>query len=229
MPQQQLHHGPILPGLPLNTAPVLPAIGTNKIAGPKLSESYLPAVMQAIAYYVELIQYEPLYTTTIEPPYTLPATHSTGSTYNKSTVYFDSTPTSTSTARPISYIPITTTTMTRIPITTTKRPTTTTTRAAPTTSSWWSTQQTTPIHRPGYYAPEKPQSTLSADGINSKPVNNLLPTTTRTPIKPALTGDLPVLSISNSPYFSWYLEHRGKLLTKNPGKFFFFSKFKKKK
>lgn len=35
----------------------------------KLTESYLPAVMQALAYYIELIQYEPLFSTTVEPPF----------------------------------------------------------------------------------------------------------------------------------------------------------------
>lgn len=45
---------------------------TPKLA--RLTESYLPALMQALAYYIELIQYEPLHTTTIEPPFTVSTT-----------------------------------------------------------------------------------------------------------------------------------------------------------
>nr|XP_017007369.2 LOW QUALITY PROTEIN: uncharacterized protein LOC108064378 [Drosophila takahashii] len=41
-------------------APVAPA---------NLLTSYLPASMQALAYYIDLLQYEPLSTTTVEPPF----------------------------------------------------------------------------------------------------------------------------------------------------------------
>ncbi|XP_055914816.1 uncharacterized protein LOC129948032 [Eupeodes corollae] len=34
-----------------------------------LLENYLPACMQALAYYIDLLQYEPVATTTIEPPF----------------------------------------------------------------------------------------------------------------------------------------------------------------
>ncbi|KAH8359204.1 hypothetical protein KR093_005268 [Drosophila rubida] len=36
-----------------------------------LLNSYLPASMQALAYYIDLLQYEPLYSTTAEPPFSV--------------------------------------------------------------------------------------------------------------------------------------------------------------
>ncbi|KAH8382751.1 hypothetical protein KR009_005123 [Drosophila setifemur] len=38
-------------------------------ADPALLTSYLPASMQALAYYIDLLQYEPLSSTTVEPPF----------------------------------------------------------------------------------------------------------------------------------------------------------------
>lgn len=40
----------------------------------KLTESYLPAIMQVLAYHIELLQYEPLHSTTVEPPFTVSTT-----------------------------------------------------------------------------------------------------------------------------------------------------------
>lgn len=38
-------------------------------AEPELLDKYLPACMQGLAYYIDLLQYEPVATTTIEPPF----------------------------------------------------------------------------------------------------------------------------------------------------------------
>ncbi|XP_067647189.1 uncharacterized protein [Eurosta solidaginis] len=40
-------------------------------AAPNLLNSYLPAAMQALAYYIDYLQYEPLTTTTVEPPFSV--------------------------------------------------------------------------------------------------------------------------------------------------------------
>lgn len=166
---------------------------------PKLSDSYLPAVMQALAYYVELIQYEPLYTTTIEPPYTLPA--------DDSSAPFTGFPADPTTTTRLSWTPTTTTSTTQSP---------STTRPPATTSSWWESVQTTPFHKPGYYSPEHPPHGAPAGQGAPKPAADY-PSSPPRPIRPAHTGSLPLLSISKDPYFDYYL-HGPKTLTKKIGK-----------
>lgn len=189
MPRQYFENASIAPIV--NATPVV-AVPQPCNGPPRLSESYLPAVMQALAYYVELIQYEPLYTTTIEPPFTLPAA--------------DSTP-------PSSGFQVIQTTTTRLSWT----PSTTTSTARPTTTSpWWVAEQTTPYHKPGYYSPEQPprDTTIEQGGAPKPAASN--PNKSPRPIRPAQTGDLPLLSISNQPYFDYYL-HGRKTLTKKIG------------
>lgn len=169
---------------------------------PKLSDSYLPPVMQALAYYVELIQYEPLYTTTIEPPYTLAAADSSAPST-------DSQADPTTTTR-LSWMPTTTTSTTPSP---------STTQPSTTTSSWWESVQTTPFHKPGYFAPEQPPHVTPAGQGAPKPAANY-PTSPPRPNRPAHTGNLPLLSISKDPYFDYYL-HGPKTLTKKIGKYTF--------
>lgn len=181
-------------------------VGTSKAGGPpKLSNSYLPAVMQALAYYVELIQYEPLYTTTIEPPYTIPAVS-----------LQDSTQTTPASAKPMLSITTSTRPTTKSPITTTKRPTTIASNI----------ELTTQYHKPGYYAPERPPSMSNAIATNIKPSTTKQPskvtTTKTTPKKPALTGDLPILSISNSPYFDYFF-HQRRLQQRKTGELIFYT------
>lgn len=174
---------------------------------PSLSDSsYLPAVMQAIAYYVELIQYEPLYTTTIEPPYTLPGTGGTA-------------PTTTRPPWPTQSTTRWTSTTSRPSTTTTKWPVTTTTTRRP-----WSTyfESTTQHHSPGQFAPSSPPKRPLYDEVITSPLqNNHLsgrPTTTRKPFV-AQVGPLPILSISNNQYFDWYTQNKGKHIQKDSGKF----------
>lgn len=156
---------------------------------PKFTESYLPAVMQALAYYVELIQYEPLHTTTIEPPFKLDPftiTHDIPS-YATST-----------TSKPIQSSTWWSPTSTVKPTTTTVRPWTTsysTRRPSSTTPTWWN-YQTTPFHKPGYYAP-------LTQNMNNKPIYDD-PFAAKPTNRPQF-GDLSVLSIVNQPYFDYFV------------------------
>lgn len=88
-----------------------------------LSNSYLPAVMQAVAYYLELLKYEVVEKTTIEPPFTIPQSDPDALTITVT--------------NPSNKVPDPTTT--KKPYHTTARPIT---HPSPTAS-----------HAPGYYAP----------------------------------------------------------------------------
>lgn len=48
---------------------IIQIFGRQQTNGASLINSYLPASMQALAYYIDLLQYEPLSVTTIEPPF----------------------------------------------------------------------------------------------------------------------------------------------------------------
>ncbi|KAH8357207.1 hypothetical protein KR084_009578 [Drosophila pseudotakahashii] len=58
-------------GLPLCPLLVVLLVGhlVAPVAPANLLTSYLPASMQALAYYIDLLQYEPLSSTTVEPPF----------------------------------------------------------------------------------------------------------------------------------------------------------------
>lgn len=76
--------------------------------------------------------------------------------------------------------------------TTTRRPSVSTS-----TPSWWH-QETTPFHKPGNYAPERPSNQFFDDNkIDSKP--------TKPKNKPQF-GDLSLLSISNFPHFEHFVK-----------------------
>ncbi|XP_039953331.1 uncharacterized protein LOC120770178 [Bactrocera tryoni] len=137
-------------------------------AAPHLLTSYLPASMQALAYYIDYLQYEPISSTTVEPPFRV--------NDDELTNIFNALPTSTP-------LPMRTTTTTlstnKQPSTwlsTTSRPTWISTTSRPsqgvstTGSGWWKppiwwhpttaaptkpTVPPTPTHRPGLYAPIK--------------------------------------------------------------------------
>lgn len=196
LPQHVFENASPAPLLPVNATPVVYPTLYN--GPPKLSDSYLPAVMQALAYYVELIQYEPLYTTTIEPPFTLPLDNN---------IYADQT-----TTTRLSWTPTTTTS----PIPSTTQPPTT-------TSSWWDSEPTTQFHKPGYYSPDQPPRGATTQQEASRPISNR--PTNRPPQyqRPAQIGDLPLLSVSNDPYFDFFLHgqklsNAPKTLTKKIGK-----------
>lgn len=113
----------------------------NIVYGANLLDSYLPASMQALAYYIDHLQYEPVASTTIEPPFSSDESFDN----NKSTT------TTTTTSKPI-----------------TSASTTTGWWNPP---SWWGVSSTTtarplnpptPSHKPGLYAPEEP-SKLKAE------------------------------------------------------------------
>ncbi|XP_061387213.1 uncharacterized protein LOC133322185 [Musca vetustissima] len=107
------------------------------VYGANLLDSYLPASMQALAYYIDHLQYEPLSSTTVEPPFMADDAMNSSST---------------------------TTTTTRRPFTTNKPGSTTTGWWNP--PSWWGgvaptttetpTNPPTPAHKPALYAPENP-------------------------------------------------------------------------
>lgn len=96
-------------------------VTTNQITGstPKraarLTESFLPPVMQALAYYIELLQYEPLYTTTIEPPFTVSTTPLTLPTHSNDPTVSATTPIA------VQHLPVT---LSSQPTTITQKPTT---------------------------------------------------------------------------------------------------------
>lgn len=58
-------------GLTLRPMLVVLLVGhlVDPVAPANLLTSYLPASMQALAYYIDLLQYEPLSSTTVEPPF----------------------------------------------------------------------------------------------------------------------------------------------------------------
>ncbi|XP_062123553.1 uncharacterized protein LOC133836946 [Drosophila sulfurigaster albostrigata] len=114
-----------------------------------LLNSYLPASMQALAYYIDLLQYEPLHSTTAEPPFSVDSDEE----QSPSTTPLPSTPPSKTTGAP------------------TGRPSSTTTRRpSGSTSGWWQppswwetperttsterpTAAPTPPHGPAVFAP----------------------------------------------------------------------------
>ncbi|XP_017081926.1 uncharacterized protein LOC108115141 [Drosophila eugracilis] len=129
-------------------APVAPA---------NLLTSYLPASMQALAYYIDLLQYEPLSSTTVEPPFSAD----------------DGVESTTVSARPSTPLP------TRMRSTTTRRPGGTGALGsiwwqAP---SWWEapektttterpTSPPTVLHRPAVFAPSsQTEKTLEGYGL----------------------------------------------------------------
>lgn len=98
----------------------------------------------------------------------------------------------------------TTQTLTSKPQPTTRRPLVSTT-----TPSWWH-PETTPLHNPGYFAPEI--------AVNSDPSTDV----TRQPIAPSKPsskpqiGDLSVLSIANFPYFEFFVPSNTKSGERKP-------------
>lgn len=163
---KQINHAPPVPGLPENTdATERTTRTTREIGPPMLSNSYLPAVMQAVAYYVELLQYQIVEMTTVEPPFTLsPDTQTQGS-------------------------PVVTEPTNRIPISTHRIPTT----SPPHTTS--ASHYATSSHKPGYFAPIITQASIVKPAVAQQ--------------KPA-TGSLPLLSISNTEFFNWFLQMKNK-------------------
>lgn len=185
----------------MNGQPTIATDNTKQkaLAPPALSDSYLPAVMQAVAYYVELLQYEVLATTTLEPPF------STSSTLH----LMDPT-----TQKPM--IPG----ASKIPATTTPRTTTT----SLTTSHPFI--HTTPSHKPGNFAPI-PSAVHQPQLMPSHPMSSITPAVHQPSIHPTetadkpdekpLTGSLPLLSISTDQFFSWFLQMKEKQLSTESG------------
>lgn len=252
---------------------------TPKLA--RLTESYLPALMQALAYYIELIQYEPLHTTTIEPPFTVSTTPliladsssvittPKSTTQNvPSTTWWSPPPTitqkppTTTTVRPVTQTKPTsrpstsTTTVTQVPIwygkksirlfllficflsnqwfhmvfrvsssvqsiptqvTTTPKPKPRPTTRRPlgggstTTPSWWH-PETTPYHKPGYFAPQISANSVSAAAASASVTQEPLASKPKPQI-----GDLSVLSIADFPYFEYYVPSDTKSFVRKPG------------
>lgn len=117
---------------------LLYTLNGQQVNAANLLNSYLPASMQALAYYIDHLQYEPLTSTTVEPPF------SDGSTESTNTEEESSSSTTTTT-------------------TTTKRPRTSTTSSWWNPPTWWippsttpepTTHKPTPPHKPALYAPD---------------------------------------------------------------------------
>ena len=108
---------------------------SQQVNGANLLHSYLPASMQALAYYIDHLQYEPLSSTTVEPPFSASSNENSASDGE------------------INYTTTTTTT----------RPISTSTSSWWNPPAWWSplssttqapTQKPTPPHKPALYSPE---------------------------------------------------------------------------
>lgn len=113
--------------------------------GANLLDSYLPASMQALAYYIDHLQYEPLSSTTVEPPYSATTEETTTSNSSSTTK------------------------------TTTAKPSSSTTSSWWNPPTWWGQPSTTtekptnptPPHRPALFAPELPKRTKTpAEGYD---------------------------------------------------------------
>lgn len=166
--------------------------------------------MQAVAYYVDLLQYEIIDTTTVEPPFTLaPATQADDAAATTATIV-DATTSS----------PIASTVTPKMPVSTTS----TTTPSTPTTTRRpWSNPTTvaavqsrpTAAHAPGNYAPTldmiqhvfenrtgMPAAVADAAGAVAAPSSN---------------GPLPLLSISNQQFFNWFLQSKDETVTRQSG------------
>lgn len=112
--------------------------------------------MQAIAHYIELLQYEPAYSTTVEPPFTLsttpltlPAFPSAGTPQPppQQPVTWWSPPSTTTTQRISTWWSPPSTTTTQRPSSWWTPPSTTTTKRP---SAWWNPSSTTTTQRPWY-------------------------------------------------------------------------------
>nr|XP_016938482.1 mucin-5B [Drosophila suzukii] len=125
-------------------APVAPA---------NLLTSYLPASMQALAYYIDLLQYEPLSSTTVEPPFSAD----------------DAVDSTTASARPSTPVP------TRMRTTTTRRPGGTGALGSVwwQPPSWWETSSPPPVTTKSTTASARPSTPL--------PTRMSTTTTTRRP------------------------------------------------
>lgn len=187
-----------VPGEPLNTDATYRT--TRAIPPPMLSDSYLPAVMQAVAYYVELLQYEVLDMTTVEPPFTLASQ--------------ENDPLQPQTPASANKIPVSTTS----PLTTLHVTTHRTTQKTTTDSSIF---VATSSHKPGYFAPQPVVQELIVgeveQHIDDDKSAEIEETTAPHTIKPTLAA-LPLLSISSDQFFSWFLQMKDQKISQAPGR-----------
>lgn len=193
--------------------------------------------MQAIAYYVELIQYEPLQTTTLEPPFTGDDDGDDDNSSSTESNVISTSPSSYFTKPTTQWQPATTTTTTKrttaVPWWVTLPSTTTTTTTPPPKPSSvpWYIEQTTHTHFPGYFAPVTPPSSNPEVfhyeyEIPLNSINNYA--NQQQSVNKPQTGNLPILSISNNQFFDWFFQTKPKDVeaVKSSGMFifiFFFS------
>lgn len=88
------------------------------------------------------------------------------------------------------------------------RPTTRRPLVSTTTPSWWH-PETTPYHRPGYFAPQTSENSASTNGASRQPL------TSKPNSKPQI-GDLSVLSIASFPYFDYFVPSNTKSFARKP-------------
>ncbi|XP_031625703.1 uncharacterized protein LOC116342305 [Contarinia nasturtii] len=148
----------------------------------RLTDSYLPPTMQALAYYIELLQYEPVHMTTIEPPFTIASSTPTFPNLSPST------PKPPPFQQPVTWwSPPSTTTQKATtwwspPSTTTQKPTTTSWWTNPsTTSSWWTTTTQRPWWNPPFVS-----SDSQSESSTTTSTTTTTKTTTKTP-RPSTT------------------------------------------
>lgn len=130
-----------------------------------LLDSYLPASMQALAYYIDLLQYEPLSSTTAEPPFDAQA--------EDGQQQHDDSNTTPLPAKPPVSMSSTTTTKRPTTMSTTRRPVGSSTTGWWQPPSWWETPQRTsttekptaaptPAHGPAVFAPGSNEAAAAA-------------------------------------------------------------------
>lgn len=164
--------------------------------------------MQAVAYYVELLQYDIVDMTTVEPPFTVAQDDPSGSTAAPTTAGTN-----------------------KMPVSTT--PSTTVTTSAPTSAITTTTSSALPArptaaHAPGYYAPivavpvPSPATDTSANAAGAGTNENKQENTSADVAAPVdvnrpQMGTLPLLSISNQQFFNWFLQGKEDRMSQQSG------------
>lgn len=227
-----LGHAPPVPGLPETDPQEITT--TTKSSGPKVPQlltSYVPAVMQGLAYFTDMLGYTLNEMTTLEPPL---GSSDSGTPTTPVTTTWTTRPTTTTTRKPTTawrpppssssvtwWSPPSTTTPATT--TTTRRTTTTTTTRRPTTTTK-RPESTTPVHKPGYYSPEKPPSQKPSYNQHHRPTqasngNNNNNNGNKRPNRPTTSAveNKPTVDINNQ-FFNWFFQSKPKHLQLDSGK-----------
>lgn len=186
LPQRKIKQNAVASSATLHLATNQTGSTTKTIT--KLTESYLPAIMQVLAHNIELLQYEPLHSTTIEPPFTVSTTPLTLPNFSSSSS------TKPTTQQPVTWWSPPSTTTTQRPTTWWSPPSTTSTTTTAKPTTWWS--------------PPSTIATTKAPTTTRAPTTTIAPTTSKpvTSSVQATTTERPFWdqpSTSRKPG-SWY-------------------------